>query len=211
MAVKPITVESSSSGATVIGHVGKLAWVAQAIAWRGAFCVHMDWSKLTHLQLGKYGEYYAKMEFAKAGFDIYSAEVDDKGIDFVVRNERGKYFEIQVKSIRKKSAVFMRKKVFQPRTNMYLALLIFEEALPSFALIPSIDWENTNRPVFLVDRNYDGKKSAPEFGINISVPSLIEIERRYSFAGAVSRFHETILSSVEKSVVKMSGEGLQHD
>ncbi len=39
MATKPITVESSSSGATVIGHVGKLAWVAKAIAWRGAFCI----------------------------------------------------------------------------------------------------------------------------------------------------------------------------
>jgi len=42
MATKPITVKSSSSGATVIGHVGKLAWVAQVITWRGAFCFLLD-------------------------------------------------------------------------------------------------------------------------------------------------------------------------
>lgn len=44
-----------------------------------------DWSNLTHLQIGKYGEYFAKMAFNRAGFDVYAAEVDNKGIDFVVR------------------------------------------------------------------------------------------------------------------------------
>ena len=43
------------------------------------------WSNLNHLQLGKYSEYLVIMEFTRYGFDVYSAEVDDKGIDFVVR------------------------------------------------------------------------------------------------------------------------------
>ncbi len=42
-----------------------------------------NWSKLNHIQLGKFGEYFAKMEFAKAGFDVYTAEVDDKGMGHV--------------------------------------------------------------------------------------------------------------------------------
>ena len=45
-----------------------------------------DWARLNHLQVGRYAEYLAKMEFAMFGFDIYTTEVDDKGIDFVVRN-----------------------------------------------------------------------------------------------------------------------------
>jgi hypothetical protein len=43
------------------------------------------WSELTKLQVGRYAEYFVKMVFTLHGFDVYSAEVDDKGIDFVVR------------------------------------------------------------------------------------------------------------------------------
>ena len=47
-----------------------------------------DWGKLNSMQLGRYAEYFVKMEFTRHGFDVYTAEVDDKGIDFVVRKER---------------------------------------------------------------------------------------------------------------------------
>ena len=30
------------------------------------------WSGLNHMQLGQFGEYYAKMEFASYGFDVYT-------------------------------------------------------------------------------------------------------------------------------------------
>ena len=46
----------------------------------------MDWTKLNNLQLGKYAEYFAKMEFAKYGLDVYTSEVDDHGVDFVVKD-----------------------------------------------------------------------------------------------------------------------------
>ena len=60
-----------------------------------------NWSELSHLQLGRYAEYYAKMEFASYGYDVYTSEVDDHGVDFVARNPvDGQYYEIQVKSIR---------------------------------------------------------------------------------------------------------------
>ena len=42
--------------------------------------VKYDWSRLNHLQLGRYAEYFIKMEFTALGFDVYSAEVDDKGL-----------------------------------------------------------------------------------------------------------------------------------
>lgn len=38
------------------------------------------------------------MECTLYGFDVYSAEVDDKGIDFVIRKDHEKYYDIQVKS-----------------------------------------------------------------------------------------------------------------
>ena len=65
-----------------------------------------DWSRLTHLQVGRFAEYYVKMEFTLYGFDVYQAEVDDKGIDFVVRKGHDRCFDIQVKSVRGFNYVF---------------------------------------------------------------------------------------------------------
>ena len=46
---------------------------------------NLNWSKLTGLQLGRYAEYYAKMEFASYGFEVYTSEVDDHGVDFIAK------------------------------------------------------------------------------------------------------------------------------
>lgn len=68
-----------------------------------------QWSQLNHLQLGRYAEYLAKMEFTAYGFDVFTAEVDDKGIDFVVRKSDTKYFDVQVKSCRDLTYIFFPK------------------------------------------------------------------------------------------------------
>ena len=55
----------------------------------------MKWYELNQRQLGQYGEYYAKMEFASYGYDVYTSEVDDHGVDFVARDENGiKYIQV---------------------------------------------------------------------------------------------------------------------
>ena len=67
------------------------------------------WSELSHMQLGRYGEYYAKMEFTSYGFDVYTSEVDDHGIDFIDKGKDDNYYEVQVKSVRNDNYVFIRK------------------------------------------------------------------------------------------------------
>lgn len=132
------------------------------------------WSKLNHLQVGKYGEYFAKMEFLKYGFHVYSAEVDDKGIDFVARYENGssyyknQFIEAQVKSFRKTiSGVFIKKDKFVLRESLYLVLVqLAEGKAPELYLIPSTAWDDKKSNEIFVARNYDGKKSPPEYGIN---------------------------------------------
>ena len=63
------------------------------------------------MQVGRYAEYYAKMEFTSYGFDVYTSEVDDHGVDFVAKNLSGEYFEIQVKSVRNDNYVFIHKEM----------------------------------------------------------------------------------------------------
>lgn len=146
-----------------------------------------------HLHLGRIGELLAKSEFIKNGFDVFSTEVDDKGVDLVLKNKNGEYFDIQVKATNG-NYVFMRKEVFSPQSkNLYLALLIFESnSNPIFILIPSTEWANKARPDFLTDKDYVGKKSKPEFGINISARSIIEMQSKYSFSKTISRLSPSV-------------------
>ena len=124
-----------------------------------------NWSELSHLQLGRYAEYYAKMEFASYGYDVYTSEVDDHGVDF------------QVKAVRNLDYVYIRKDkmVLSPSRLVYL-LLFSNGALPDCYVIPSQTWKDPN--ALFVDRNYDkpGQKSAPEWGINLSKKNLPLLE-----------------------------------
>ncbi len=130
-----------------------------------------SWSKLNHLQIGRYAEYYAKMEFASYGFEVYTSEVDDHGVDFVAKLPgENKFYEVQVKSIRDYGYVFISKskmpKLSEDRLVCYLHFI--DGKLPDVFVIPAKAWEKPN--AVLVDRKYDkpGQKSNPEWGINIS-------------------------------------------
>jgi hypothetical protein len=142
-----------------------------------------DWNRLSHLQLGRYAEYFAKMEFTLYGFDVYTAEVDDRGIDFVIRKGSDRYYDVQVKSSRNLNYVFFPKDKFSLRDNLLAAVMLFIDgkALQLY-LIPSTAWREPN--ALLVSRNYEGSKGKPEWGLNLSkrnMPLLAE----FSFDMAV--------------------------
>ncbi|MGO0059481.1 DUF4365 domain-containing protein [Brevibacillus fluminis] len=153
---------------------------------------NMNWAVLNSLQLGKYAEYFAKMEFASYGLEVFSSEVDDRGIDFIIKDRLGRFSEIQVKSLRGTGYVFAQKSKFNIcNPNLYMALLIFKEGqMPDFFLIPSQAWKAPNE-VF-VDRNYDkpGQTSKPEYGINISIKNYHILEL-FTFEETIKGFLTT--------------------
>ncbi len=119
------------------------------------------------------------MEFALYGFDVYTAEVDDKGIDFVIRKEHmqgngqieSSYHDVQVKSVRRTNYIFFPKDKFALRDNLLAAVGLFEDgALPRLYLIPATEWQRPN--ALFVERNYEGLKSKPEWGLNLSRKNL---------------------------------------
>jgi len=56
------------------------------------------------------------------------------------------------------------------------------ECIPKLYLIPSRAWETPN--ALLVDRYYEGKRSKPEYGLNLSIKNM-ELLEDYSFAKIV--------------------------
>lgn len=144
-----------------------------------------QWSRLNNQQVGAYTEYFVKMELTMHGFQVYSTEVDDRGIDFVARHESGPFLEVQVKSLRSMGYVFMQKTKFQLAEHAYLALgLLFEGRSPRLYLVPSTVWLAPDS-VF-VDRNYVGLKSKPEWGLNVSQRNMPALEP-YVFETSVER------------------------
>ena len=131
-----------------------------------------DWNRLNPMQLGRYAEYLAKMEFTLFGFEVYSAEVDNKGIDFVIRRGSDNYYDVQVKSCRRLNYVFFPKDKFEPNRNNLLAVIIlFEDNTPPrLYLVPSTRW--LQKDALFVSRDYEGKKSKPEWGLNLSKRNL---------------------------------------
>ena len=111
------------------------------------------------------------MEFTLHGFDVYSAEVDDKGIDFVIRKGEQQYYDVQVKSVRDLTYIFFPKEKFTLRKNLLAAIVLFTDGeSPALYLVPSKVWLNPN--ALFVSRDYEGKKSKPEWGVNLSQRNL---------------------------------------
>ena len=149
------------------------------------------WSRLNRLQLGKYAEYFAKMEFLLHGCDVYATEVDDHGIDFVVRTRAGRHYDVQVKSYRLAGRgtpyVFLQKSKFPISPQSLLALVQFVDGEPAkLFLVPSAI-DGARNPL-LESRDYgEGKKSAPEWGLTLSKKKLAGLAELCGFSAAVSR------------------------
>ena len=152
---------------------------------------NLNWSRaeLTPQRLGTFCEYYAKMTLASYGMRIYAAEVDDHGIDFVAETERG-FLKFQVKAVRGASGyIFMRREHFDVSDDrLFLFLLVLEDGEhPLEYVIPAPAWGRTGHGP-LVYHSYEGKKSAPEFGINLSRKNLeaLEVYRLERMIGALT-------------------------
>ncbi|HML97252.1 MAG TPA: hypothetical protein PKD75_02115 [Tepidiformaceae bacterium] len=145
----------------------------------------LTWSRLNHLQVGRYAEYLVKMEFTLYGFQVYSAEVDDRGVDFVCRKDKGPFFEVQVKSVRGLQYVFFPKQHFEPADSLVAAVvLFFDGEEPRLFLVPSVAWREPDR--LLVEHDYGGLKSRPEYGLNVSKRNMPLLER-FDFGETVAR------------------------
>ena len=139
--------------------------------------MNTDWSQLFPLQLGKFGEYYAKMEFASYGYDVYTSEVDDHGVDFVAKDPNtGIFFEVQVKSLYKSNYSYIsKKKLVLDERHLVCVLQFLQCQLPTVYVITATAWNHPN--AVLTDYEYTDLKSKPEWGIRLSEKNLPLIEK----------------------------------
>lgn len=145
----------------------------------------MDWEKLSKeskQKFGMYGEYFAKMEFASYGLDVFTSEVDDHGIDFIAKGKK-QYYAVQVKSVQIDTGyVYMKKSHFDiSDESLFLCLLIFKQGcLPDLYLISALEWNKGNELLKYYSYDKPGQKSEPEYGVNLSKRNMHLLEK-YKF------------------------------
>lgn len=140
----------------------------------------MKWSELSPMQIGRYAEYYAKMEFTSYGYDVYTSEVDDHGVDFVARDVKiDVFYEVQVKSLRKGNYAYIPEKLMDCNDSKRLVcfLKFVDGRLPDVYVIPATAWRNLNEA--LIYRKYDkpGQSNKPEWGISCAIKNLPLLEK----------------------------------
>lgn len=146
---------------------------------------NIEYKSLNTHQLGRYGEIYALMEFLSYGIDAYPTEVDDHGVDLVIKDKKDIFHEIQVKVLYKSKYVFFKKEYIAEddgrfRENYHICLILMKDGLePQLYLIPTKAWEYNEDKLF-VTRSY-------EYGINIAKKHLPKLEQ-YLFAKRVKAF-----------------------
>lgn len=172
-----------------------------------------DWKKLNNLQLGRYAEKYALMEFLSYGLNAYPSEVDDHGVDMVVKDKNGCFREIQVKSAYKGKYVFLKNEYIEDadkhkKENYYVCLILFVDgSLPKMYLLPTTAWNDTSTKLFS-DRSY-------EFGINISEKNM-PLLNNYAFEKIVEQDFLFSQSSINVSFLAdirtyLESKGLRYD
>lgn len=151
---------------------------------------NLNWSRaeLTRQKLGAFGEYYAKLAMTSYGMSVYTSEVDDHGIDFVAETKNG-FMKFQVKTIRQgTNYVFMTEEHFNiTDKNLFLFLSILTDGEhPMSYIIPATAWKTDNSGIFTY-YSYEGKKSKPEYGINLSKKNMPLLEN-YKLEKVIDEF-----------------------
>ena len=138
-----------------------------------------NWSRLSHIQVGRYGKQFVKTELMRYGLDVRAADVDRRRNELIARRGDGTCYDILVRSVRGYNYIFFRKDRFALRPNLLIAAVILREhEPPSLYLIPAEAWKEPN--ALLMSYDFEGKQSAPEWGVNLSRKNMPLLEA-YAF------------------------------
>jgi len=145
-----------------------------------------QWSTLGGTELITFGKTIVTDKLERLGCMVTPPSSSRDG-KLAVRTPAGRRLEVFVSTQRVGGYVFWTKRRLQPSEHRFAVLVLLgQEPEPSVYIVPTLDWVDASPP--LTDRDYEGRKSEPEYGIDItasSVPSL----RRYAWTDATAERH----------------------
>jgi hypothetical protein len=102
-----------------------------------------------------------------------------------VRTSGGRSLEVFVSTQRLGGYAFWTKRRLQPSRHRLAALVLLgDDPQPELYIVPSYDWLRAEPP--LTDRDYEGRASDPEYGIDLGPASLPSL-RRYAWTDTTAK------------------------
>ena len=123
--------------------------------------------KSKKLKRGHLAEYYAEMQLILYGFETYKTTVDDRGIDLIIRNKNGVFFDIQVKSVIDYHNIPILQDKFNIKNErLYLLAVHFvkDGEDPEMYIIPATRWTIRDKIFYTSKENV--KK--PQYGLKLT-------------------------------------------
>lgn len=130
---------------------------------------HQIWSRLSKREVGVVGVGTAKNAFRRAGYTVFEAGETRTPTRFAVARGKGPTYDIRVRTCRPPGGnyAFLTKRTLQLSESVIVVLVLLHDGESTdLYLIPSLAWHEPNS--LLVDRDYEGLASAPEWGISLS-------------------------------------------
>lgn len=127
------------------------------------------WSTLSRPELIALGKRAVSERLQALGCAVTEARNPMDG-KLEVRAASGRLLEVFVSTQRPGGYAFWTKRRLRPASDRFAAVFVLEEPAPDLYLVPTNEWLNASAP--LTDRDYEGKQSEPEYGIDLSSASL---------------------------------------
>jgi hypothetical protein len=133
-----------------------------------------EWSRLSKVEIRQFGLRVTRERLETRGFVVDSDPDARSNVAFVRHGDRSA--ELHVQTRRDLRYPFWGKSSFRPRDGLYACLVRLPEGSEvEIFIIPSRAWLRPDG--VLVSRDYAGKFSQPEWGINLSQRTLPVLDR----------------------------------
>ena len=126
------------------------------------------WSALSKPQVSGVGVELVRQRLAAAGFSVAAAS-ERTPTRLVVQRYGSREYAVRVATCRPPGGnyAFFTKKTMALDENTFVALVLLEDGrAPDLFLIPTVAWCEPSS--LLVDRDYEGMQSDPEWGISVT-------------------------------------------
>ena len=120
------------------------------------------------------------------GYLVFSAEIDDRGVDFVVRNDAGRHFDVQVKTVTCWKYTYITESKFSE--SLWICLVVLAEGVhPTLYLFSGRDWDLDTSG--LLRRNHFPNAKEAEYGIHIA-KKRVSVMKQFAFDQSVEKLRE---------------------